>query len=126
MKYICNRQFKIILLFVFICMFFLNLFSNNVYAALTDQQIDPKTYQTDAGTIDETTKNSAGKIIGAVQAIGTIVSVLALVLLGIKFMLGSAEEKADYQQWMGYYIVGAILVFGIVNISAVIYKAVNS
>ena len=50
------------------------------------------------------------------------VSVLALVLIGIKYMTGSIEEKAEYKETMMYYIVGAILVFAISNISAMIYN----
>lgn len=75
---------------------------------------------------DETAfTNKVNVIIGIVQVVGTIVSVLALIILGIKFMIGSAEEKADYKQWMIYYVIGAILVFAISNISAIIYNTVK-
>ncbi len=62
------------------------------------------------------------KIIGAFQAIGSIVSVFALVLIGIKYMTSSIEEKAEYKQTMIYYIIGAVLVFAISNISAMLYN----
>lgn len=71
---------------------------------------------------DTDTINFANKIIGIFQAVGSIVSVLALVLIGIKYMTGSIEEKAEYKETMIYYIVGAILVFAISNISAMIYN----
>lgn len=66
--------------------------------------------------------NMGNKIIGAFQAIGSIVSVMALVVIGIKYMISSVEEKAEYKQTMIYYITGAILVFSISNISAILYK----
>lgn len=37
-------------------------------------------------------------------------------------MMGSAGEKAEYKETMTYYIIGAILVFAISNISAMIYN----
>ena len=90
--------------------------------------INPKDYEPDelSESLDSDSMNLANNIIGAFQAIGSIVSVLALVLLGIKFALGSAEEKADYKQWMIYYVIGAILVFAVSNISAMIYNAINT
>ena len=72
---------------------------------------------------DTTVFNDFGrKIIGAIQAGGTIVSVAVLVVIGIKYMLGSAEEKAEYKKVMIPYIVGAILVFMASNIAGFIYS----
>lgn len=91
----------------------------------TSKTINPDDYKPkDSGDETEFT-SKANVIIGIVQAMGSIVSVLALVILGIKFALGSAEEKADYKQWMIYYVIGAILVFAISNVSAAIYHAVQ-
>lgn len=66
------------------------------------------------------------KIIGMVQAIGSIVSVLVLVVLGIKYMMGSAEEKAEYKKTMIPYLIGAILIFAASNIASMIYGFANS
>lgn len=66
------------------------------------------------------------KIIGMVQAIGSIVSVLILVVLGIKYMMGSAEEKAEYKKTMIPYLIGAILIFAASNIASMVFKFANS
>lgn len=63
-----------------------------------------------------------GKIIGMVQSIGSIISILVLVILGIKYMMGSAEEKAEYKKTMIPYIVGAILVFAASNIAGMFFN----
>ena len=47
-------------------------------------------------------------------------------LLGIKYMLSSVEEKAEYKKTCGVYIVGAILVFGVSTFAEIIYKVVQS
>ena len=41
---------------------------------------------------------------------------------GIKYMMGSAEEKAEYKKVMLPYIIGAVLIFAGVNIASAIYK----
>lgn len=61
------------------------------------------------------------KIIGMVQAIGSIASVLVLVILGIKYMMGSAEEKAEYKKTFIPYLIGAILVFAASNLASMIF-----
>ena len=62
------------------------------------------------------------KIIGGIQAVGSIVSVAILVVLGVKYMVGSAEEKAEYKKTMIPYLVGAILVFAASNIAGFVYN----
>lgn len=59
-------------------------------------------------------------IIGILRTVGTIISVAVLAILGIKYMLGSVEEKATYKETMRPYLIGAVLVFGITNILAII------
>lgn len=67
-----------------------------------------------------------GNILGVLQTIGSIVSIIALIIIGMKYMIGSVEEKAKYKETLIPYIIGCALVFGISNIVAIIYKiAVN-
>lgn len=73
------------------------------------------------GTNTTSFDNIGKRIIGMVQAIGSIVSVLVLVILGIKYMMGSAEEKAEYKKTMIPYLVGAILIFAASNLASMIY-----
>ena len=65
------------------------------------------------------------EILGALQIIGIISSVIALSLIGIKYMLSSVEEKAEYKKTFSVYIVGAILVFGISILLKPIYELIN-
>lgn len=66
------------------------------------------------------------RIIGMVQAIGSIASVLVLVILGIKYMMGSAEEKAEYKKTFIPYLIGAILVFAASNLAGMIFNFANT
>ncbi len=78
------------------------------------------------GTGTDKFDNIGKRIIGMVQAIGSIASVLVLVILGIKYMMGSAEEKAEYKKTFIPYLVGAILVFAAANVASMIYNFANT
>lgn len=60
-----------------------------------------------------------------ISVVGSIISVIVLVILGIKYMVGSVEERAEYKNTLMPYFIGAICVFGAVNIANIIYKAVE-
>ena len=74
----------------------------------------------------EDTENIGNSILGLIQMIGTIVSVGALMILGIKYMMGSTEQRASYKKSMLPYIIGAVLIFGAVNITSAIYNFTTS
>ena len=66
-----------------------------------------------------------GTILGFVQVIGSAIAVIMIVVLGIKYMVGSAEEKAEYKKTMIPYLVGAICIFAASTIANVVYNAVT-
>ena len=63
-----------------------------------------------------------GKVLGVIQVVGSIVSVIALSVIGIKYMVGSVEEKAKYKETMTAYIIGCVLLFAISNLTSIIYQ----
>ena len=67
-------------------------------------------------------ENAGNGIIKVCTTIGSIVSVLVLIALGIKYMFGSVEEKATYKKTLLPYFIGAILVFAGSTIASVIYN----
>ena len=66
-------------------------------------------------------KDIGGEIVGFIQVIGTIASVGMLIVLGIKYMMGSAEERAEYKKSMFPYLIGAVLIFAASNLTQIIY-----
>ena len=61
--------------------------------------------------------NSIVKIVGTV---GMITAVVVLIVLGIKYMMGSAEEKAEYKKTLLPYVIGAVLIFAATVVVTVI------
>lgn len=110
-----NRIAKIFCIIFMVCMFL--LVANSVFAT----PVDPSTL---TGTYSETSgiTTLGQQIIGIITTIGIVVSVVVLIILGIKYMIGSAEEKAEYKKTMIPYLVGAVLVFGASAIAQVVYS----
>lgn len=61
-------------------------------------------------------------ILGIVQVAGSVIAVICLIVLGIKYMMGSVEEKAEYKKTLIPYVLGAIMVLGISNFIKLVYK----
>ena len=95
-----------------------------VNAGTTGNPIDPanmaenlKGTTTNAQTSVQTIGN---QLIGIITTVGVVVAVIVLLILGIKYMMGSASEKAEYKKTMIPYLVGAILIFGASAITKVV------
>lgn len=64
-------------------------------------------------------------VMGIINTAGVVIAVIILMVLGIKYMMGSAEEKAEYKKTMIPYIIGAVLIFGATTIANAIYNFAN-
>jgi hypothetical protein len=114
-----------ITIFNFIVAF--EIMTNKVLAA-SKINIDTGKFKPNSGGATGASKLlSMGRIIvGILQAIGSVVSVVVLIIIAIKYMLGSVEEKVEYKETMKPYIIGCALLFSISNIVGIIYNfAVN-
>lgn len=64
-------------------------------------------------------------VVTIMQTVGIVVAIVVLLVLGIKYMIGSAEEKAEYKKTMLPYVVGAVLIFASTTIVNVVYQLAN-
>ena len=64
--------------------------------------------------------NMIGIIATTIQIIGVVLSVIVIAMLGIKYLVGSAEEKADYKKAMLPFLIGAILIASIGTILRIV------
>lgn len=81
---------------------------------------DVKSKLSYGGNKDFTAK--VGKIIGFLQWAGAIAGVLIITIFGIKYMMGSLEEKAEYKKTMIPFIVGAIVLIAAPQIAKLIFS----
>ena len=74
----------------------------------------------DIGSIDASTSPDAetaisgfaGKIMGLIRNVGIVAAVILLMVIGLKYLTGSVEEKADYKKSLMPYVVGIVVLFG--------------
>ena len=59
-------------------------------------------------------------ILGIVQVIGIGVALIALLVLGIKYMYHSPEEKAEIKKQLIPFIIGGFLVFGATSLVKIV------
>ena len=82
--------------------------------------------KTDKTISDNELKGVGSSIATIVRNVGVVLAVVILVVLGIKYMMGSAEEKAEYKKTMIPYLVGAILLFGASAIAGMVVSLSGS
>ena len=118
-----NNLIKIVLL---ISMLLLIFGSCTVYAAgFTDPVENPGFWEPTIED-DSALTSKAGTVLYIINIIGVIVSVIVLAILGIKYMLGSLEEKAEYKKSMPTYLIGIFLLAASASIPNIIYAIVNT
>ncbi len=120
-----NKVIKILSMFLIVLMVLMA--TNTVFAAdkkekKSDGGITPSSVTATTTEADDDIKDFGGKILSAVTTTGVVLSVIVLSVLGIKYMLGSAEEKAEYKKTLMPYIIGAALIFGASTIATIVYN----
>lgn len=95
----------------------LTTFATSVFA--DDVSFDSLTanYQGNSSKLTE----KASNIMGLIRNVAIIASVIILMVLGVKYMLGSVEEKAEYKKSFVPLIVGIVLVVSASAIASFIF-----
>ena len=82
----------------------------------------PSTDVTDAD--QKLVKSKVGIVLGIIRNISAVVAVISLMVIGLKYIFGSVEEKANYKQTLLPYVIGAVLAVTSTTIVSFIYNAV--
>lgn len=79
------------------------------------------------GNVETNSLTTVGNnVVTIINVVGIVIAVIILLIIGIKYMIGSASEKAEYKKTMIPYIVGAVLIFAGTSLVRVIYSLANS
>lgn len=92
-------------------------FSTNVFADVSFENLKPN-YQGDTTGLT----NKASNIMGLIRNVAIVASVIIIMILGVKYMLGSVEEKAEYKKSFMPLIIGIILVVSATTIASFIFN----
>ena len=128
MRNVLKICYKFLSISVILCVMYCAFSNYIVCADSTSDDFNPYEYDPTSTTSEGDTKLLAigNDIIGQIQLIGSVVSVIAIIIIGIRYMLGSVEEKAQYKETMMPYLIGAVLVFGITNVLAIVSELAKS
>ena len=69
---------------------------------------------------------TAGFLYNMLLAFGIITAVIVGSILGIKYMIGSVEEKAEYKQTLLAYLISCVVVFGAFGIGKLVINILSS
>lgn len=85
--------------------------------SITDPILNPSTYDPTQSISGNTKTSAIVKIVVKIMTtLGIGIAIISLMIIGIRFMVASVEERAKYKETMVPYIIGAILLFTISSI----------
>ena len=89
--------------------------------------VNPDVYKPSAVTSSDYQKafDKAGVVLGAIRNVSAVVAVIVLMVIGVKYMIGSVEERAEYKKTMIPYIIGCVLAVSTSTIVSFIYNSVK-
>lgn len=114
-----KKTVKLISILLFVAMISISL-TTVVSASGIDATNLANQLKGNTSAAQEDVVNIGNQIIGIITTVGVVVAVVILLVLGVKYMMGSASEKAEYKKTMIPYLVGAILIFGASAITKVV------
>lgn len=93
-----------------------------IVAHITYAVSDPDEYKPNDPTGYTEFFSRSGTILGVVRSIGAVVSVVGIAILGIRYMLGSVDQKANYKETMLPFIIGIAILVGITGIVSLVQE----
>lgn len=95
------------------------------FANATINPNDYKPSDPSSGDVYTVTK-IVNPIIGTIKTVGVVIAVVCIILLGVKYMAGSVNEKAEFKKSMIPYLIGAVLSVSITQILGVIIEVITN
>lgn len=101
-----------------------------IFVIIAILSISNVTIATTISDLNEPASNEFNKVgnaaVKSLTTIGMVLSVVTLIIIGIKYMMGSVEEKAAYKKTLLPYLIGAGFVFAASTIAQIIYNAAST
>lgn len=93
-----------------------------VFASSTIEQLEGK-IETPSSAGAGKLLNLVGRVLGFLKWAAIVGGVLIITIIGIKYMMGSLEEKAQYQKSLVPLVVGIIVVMGATTIASILFDS---
>lgn len=121
-----NKKIQKVLSVMMILIYLVAMFGTLSLA--TTSYADPSQYKGTDQQVEglDKVQGLGNQIITVITTVGSILAVIVLVVLGIKYMMGSAEERADYKKTLMPYFIGALLIFAASAVAGIVYRIAGS
>ncbi len=112
------------LIIVLVTIVLIGLFSSRVCAV--DELIrDMEGIGTVEGATGSHVRYVMNAVIKLIQIVGSGIAIIVVIILGIKYMLASPGEKADYKKTAVPILIGCVLLFAASNLAGIIADVGN-
>lgn len=90
-------------------------------------KVNPSDYRPNEITTGDAVKvtKKVGVILGAIRNFSVVTSVIVLMVIGFKYIIGSVEQKANYKAAMLPYVIGCVMAIAGTSLVSFIYNAVH-
>lgn len=112
----------IIVLFLIVMFFSVNVFATISVSEIT-KEMDPSKVSVDP-TSSSRLLGIVSQLFTVIQFVGTGISIIMVMWLGITYMLTSVEQKAEIKKRMVPIVIGSVLIVAAVNILKLIQEIV--
>lgn len=113
----------VLLIILFSCTFntyFSNICEASGYSSLMKGEISQVQTKGDSSGATTKVSNVLSVIITIIRIAGVCIAIVMLLTIAMKYMTAAAGEKADIKKSAVQYVVGAIVLFGVVGILGII------
>lgn len=118
MKLNSKKVLKIVAVILLIMLAF--TIAQPVFAA----DINPSNIKGNADINVEGIQTMGNKVATIIRNFAIVVGVIMLMIIGVKYMLGSAEEKADYKKSLMPLVIGIVIVMFAATIVSFVISAI--
>ena len=119
-----KKKAKIINILLILLILMFNCFNMVKVYATQSTVPDVNYYKPTEESVPTEVTNVASTIVSILQVVGTVIAVITLMFLGIKYMAGSAQYRAEYKKSMIPYLIGCVMLFAIVTIISAVYNLI--
>lgn len=90
------------------------------------EKFDPDEWEPNKVESSDTVNRRVGKVLGAIRNFGIIVSVISFMIIGVKTMVGSINDKAEYIESLPSHIIGVFILLACTTIPSIIYNIASN
>lgn len=121
-KFLTSVTCALMLIIIVLNCFTAFCYADNENFNLDKYGSDAQATGTNSSSITDPVKKIGGAILAIVRIVGTGIALIMITVIAIKYLLAAPGERADIKKSSIQYVIGAVIVFGSVNIMDLLVK----